>query len=206
MGFVLIFSYLFSLQNVMSEFSSQMYSSTEGRASLRQVTVALPKTWRTDTMTCSLQQPLSAVAPPIKSHISVTRNHPVFGSYPWAQQSQGCGKPGDRIKIGADKLSEVSNDTHAHTAKLLLAEWTKFRYGVFEEYGHIGDSLYPALYKDPATHKLRRNGCSDLTQPQEPFCSSKKHMPEAPTKHNALCGGRPAWDIIMQSEDFVDGK
>ena len=190
----------------MSEFSAQMYKSTGGRASVRQVTVALPKTWNTDTMACSLQQPLTSVAPPIKSHVTVARGHPVFGSRPWAQQSQGCGKPGDNIQLGADMLSAASNDTHAFTARLLLAEWTKFRWGVFEEHGHYGDTLYPPLFRDPNTHRLRPNECSDPTRPQEPFCSSEQHLPEAPTKHNALCGGRPAWDIIMQSQDFAEGK
>lgn len=194
------------MQTVLGEFSSQLYASTEGRASLRQVTVALPRTWRSDSLSCSFLQPLSAAAPPINSHITITKPHPVFGSRPWARQSQGCGKPGDRIQLGAEILGAASNDSHAYTARLLLAEWAKFRWGVFEEHGHYNDALYPPLYRDPTNHRLRPNECSDPSQVFAPFCNIHQHVPEAPTKHNALCGGRPAWDIIMQSEDFANDR
>lgn len=193
-------------QAVLNEFSSQLYTTTGGRASLRQVTVTLPRTWRNDMSSCSLMQPLTTVAPPIRSHITVSKSHPVFGNRPWAQQTQGCGKQGDQIRLGADILSAASNDTHSYTARLLLGEWVKYRWGVFEESGHYGDALYPPLYRDPATHRLRPNECSDPAQSQAPFCTAEEHVPEAPTKHNALCGGRPAWDIILQSQDFSKEK
>ncbi|XP_018008279.1 calcium-activated chloride channel regulator 2-like [Hyalella azteca] len=197
---------LHGLKTVLGEFSSELYASTGGRASLSQVTVALPRTWGDDLSSCALMQPLTSVAPPVRPHVSITKPHPVFGNRPWAQQTQGCGKPGDRIYVGADLLNSASNDTHSYTARLLLAEWAKFRWGIFEERGHYGDALYPPLYRDPTTHRLRPNECSDPTQNQVPFCSSKQHVPEAPTKHNALCGGRPAWDIITQSDDFSTEK
>ncbi|RXG72243.1 Calcium-activated chloride channel regulator 4 [Armadillidium vulgare] len=108
--------------------------------------------------------------------------------------------------MGADILRAVSNESHSHTARQLLTEWVKFRWGVFDENGHEGDPLYPAYYRDPVLKDLRPNRCYGLHEQTLPFCDSKNHVPEAPTKHNALCMGRPAWDIIQQSEDFADGK
>ena len=38
------------------------------------------------------------------------------------------------------------------------------------------------------------------------FCDQQSHNVMAPTKHNALCGGRSAWEIIEQSVDFIQGR
>ena len=53
-------------------------------------------------------QPLSsgvAGAP----HISVGGLDPLFGGRPRAQQSRGCGAPGDLISVGADLIKWVGN-------------------------------------------------------------------------------------------------
>ena len=148
-------------QNVLRELSSQLWVATNTRASIRQATVVLPRTWRTDARTCSLLQPVTASAPAVAPHISVSSSHPVFGNRPWAQQSQGCGKPGDKIQLGADLLRSNTNESHAHTARLLLAEWAKFRWGVFEERGIFGDELYPPQYRDANTHNWETSACTD---------------------------------------------
>ena len=133
---------------MLRELSSLMFSSTEGRASLREVTVALPRAWRTDTLTCSLSAPLSPWASSQgAAHLRLAEPHPVFASRPWTQQSEGCGRQGDFIQLGGDLLRGASNDSHALAARLLMAEWAKFRWGVFDERGHAGDPLYPKAYR-----------------------------------------------------------
>ncbi|KAF2352326.1 Calcium-activated chloride channel N-terminal [Trinorchestia longiramus] len=138
-----------------------MFVATKGRASLRHVTVTLPRNWRTDSLTCSLLQPVNTASPAVHAHISISQPHPVFGNRPWAQQSQGCGRPGDKIRLGGDSLRGGSNESHSHTARLLLAEWAKFRWGVFEERGIPGDPLYPPQYRDPSTHRWESTVCAD---------------------------------------------
>ncbi|KAK8732368.1 hypothetical protein OTU49_007056 [Cherax quadricarinatus] len=194
------------LKSVLTEFSGVLWASTGGRASLREVTVALPRSWRTDALTCSLLTPLTTATVPTDAHIRVTSAHPVFGSRPWAQQSQGCGRQGDYIQLGGDLLRATTNDTYVHAARLLLAEWVKFRWGVFEERGYPNDPLYPPTFRDPKTNVPRPNTCSTHKITPAPFCTTAAHTPEAPTKHNAQCNGRPAWDIILQSQDFIDGR
>ncbi|MCL4137960.1 UNVERIFIED_CONTAM: hypothetical protein GTU68_056467, partial [Idotea baltica] len=193
-------------QVVISRFSSLLWDVTKGRAFVREVTVSLPRSWKTNDVTCSLLEPLEAAASPLKPHISISSPHPLFGNRPWTQQSQGCGRPGDFIRMGADILRAVSNESHSHTARQLLSEWVKFRWGVFDESGHEGDPLYPAYYRDPVLKDLRPNRCFGIHENALPYCDSENHVPEAPTKHNALCMGRPAWDIIQQSEDFSNGR
>ena len=189
----------------MNEFSSALFNATDGRAYLREVTVSLPRTWRTKHIACSLMEPLISTSPSTKAHISITAPHPLFGNKPWTQQSQGCGRPGDYIQMGSDSVRSGSNESHKQVAKLLLTEWAKYRWGVFEEIGHEGDLLYPQYFRDPHTNTMRPNQCPPPGQ-SSPFCEVKDHIPEAPNKHNALCRGRPAWNIIMQSEDFANGK
>lgn len=179
---------------------------TRGRASIREVTVSLPRSWRTNDLTCSLFEPLEAAAPPLQPHISIGAPHPLFGVLPWTQQSQGCGRQGDFIQMGADILRAVSNESHSHTARQLLGEWVKFRWGVFDENGHKGDPLYPPYFRDPVSKEIRSNTCYGIHENNLPYCETKSHTPEAPTKHNAFCVGRPAWDIIEQSEDFSNGR
>lgn len=151
-------------QAVLRELSSQMWVATENRASLREVTISLPQAWRTDALTCSLPTPLPASTGPSEGHIRVTEPHPVFGSRPWTQQSQGCGRPGDFIQVGEDILKADGMDgSHALTSRLLLAEWAKFRWGVFDERGHANDPLYPSTFRDPETHQWVATGCADGT-------------------------------------------
>lgn len=38
------------------------------------------------------------------------------------------------------------------------------------------------------------------------FCKKATHNREAPTKHNALCGSRSAWEVIEQTSDFSGGR
>ena len=113
---------------------------------------------------------------------------------------------GDKIELGSEILFSKSNNSHVHNAKLLLAEWVKFRWGVFDENGHTDDELYPPMYIDPKTFLLKQNQCLRPSDGPAPFCSRANHVPEAPTKQNYLCGGRPTWDVIMQSQDFINDR
>lgn len=68
-----------------------------------------------------------------------------FGANPYTQQYGPCGTPGRSIHLSLDF---VTHTEVYETAKTLLKEWAKFRYGVFDEYGFLGDSAYPSFYED----------------------------------------------------------
>merc|ERR1712106_319064 len=57
------------LRNVLSAFSTEMFKSTQSRASLREVTVVLPHTWQTDSLTCSLTSHITKSAVDTPAHI-----------------------------------------------------------------------------------------------------------------------------------------
>ncbi|KAK7070904.1 hypothetical protein SK128_005677 [Halocaridina rubra] len=187
------------------EFSSQLWSLTGSRASLRNAIVAIPNSWRTENSGCSFITSVTPFSTP-ESHILITTSHPVFGSRPWVHQTRACGQPGDYIEIGESLLRSIANDTYNFVAKLLTAEWVKFRWGTFEEKGFPGDPLYPSKYRNPFTGSFQPNTCTDYRNPLVPICPYRSHTPEAPTKHNAQCQGKAAWDVVYQSQDFADGR
>ncbi|CAL4069388.1 unnamed protein product [Meganyctiphanes norvegica] len=195
---------LHGLKIVLSEFSQLLLIATENRASLRDVTVLIPESWQTDSLTCSVPSPKGIISIPFDAHIQVAGSHPVFGSKPWTQQSQGCGRPGDFIQFGAELLKGSSNDTvYTHAAKLLVAEWARFRWGVFDERGHDKDLLYPMTFLDPVTSETIPNECHHESMFYS-FCNAEDHMTQAPTKQNAQCKGFSALDVINNSKDFKD--
>ncbi|CAL4067890.1 unnamed protein product, partial [Meganyctiphanes norvegica] len=197
---------LHGLKNVLRVFSQKLMSTTGGRASLRAVTIALPRSWRMGgSRNCSVWGPLTTAAVLSDTHIHIYPTLPLHGDLPWTQQSQGCGRPGDFIQIGGNLLKETSTASNDNTARLLLAEWVKFRWGIFTEHGYRNDTIYPETFIIPETTELQVNGCR--TQGTDiPFCTESDHRPEAPNKHNAQCVGRAAWDIIKLSQDFRDGS
>lgn len=45
--------------------------------------------------------------------------------------------------------------------KALIQEWAKYRYGVFDESGFVGDDLYPACYTIPGSEEVRATDCTN---------------------------------------------
>ena len=160
------------------------------------------RSWRSESPSCSGLRPLGHAAFQGPAHLLVTSPHPVYESRPWALQSQGCGRQGDYIQVGGDLFRYATNNaTYEGAARQLMAEWTKFRWGVFEQRGYAADPVFPGVFRAPGTGVLRENLCPGVGV-EAPFCPSDAHVPEAPTKHNAQCRGRPQWDIISNSQDF----
>lgn len=94
-------------------------------------------------MNASLIQSASLLQSYDNSHFQLTKNHPLADSLPWTKQYRPCGQGGDSVVV---PLSFLSNDdessggfTESIRGQLLLHEWTKFRYGAFDEIGYSGD-------------------------------------------------------------------
>ncbi|XP_064110981.1 calcium-activated chloride channel regulator 1-like isoform X1 [Macrobrachium nipponense] len=199
---------ILGLKGILQEFSKLLSTFTEGRAWLRDVTVILPSEWKAEALPCPYLSPLVTTSELPNVHIKVTAPHPIFGSLPWTQQTQGCTKEGDFIQMGSDFLLSSSSSASAFTrmAELLIAEWVKFRWGTFEENGFRGDPLYPEVFIDPHTSRVRPNACNNLRADFSPVCPLSSHIPEAPTKQNAHCRGEASLDVIFQSQDFQEGR
>lgn len=47
-------------------------------------------------------------------------------------------------------------------ARLLVKEFAKYRYGVFDEQGYNNDPIYPMCYYDDQNNQAKLTGCSDF--------------------------------------------
>lgn len=83
------------------------------------------------------------------AEIVVDRSNTAYGDNPYTLQSGDCGQPGDHIHLTPWYVTH--HDTEAETMygraeKVLVHEWAKLRWGVFEEYGYPGDEKFPMFY------------------------------------------------------------
>lgn len=48
------------------------------------------------------------------------------------------------------------------SGRILVKEFAKYRYGVFDEQGYFNDPIYPMCFHDDQNKKVKITGCSDL--------------------------------------------
>ncbi|CAL4183763.1 unnamed protein product, partial [Meganyctiphanes norvegica] len=224
---------------VLSRASSVLYSATRQRAYFRDVKVIVPQGWNP----ARCPRPITTSAVPLQPPaIHVGQSHPVYGHAPWTDQVGGCGEPGQAIHLSEEYLANNRTTNLGDPGRVVVHEWAKYRWGVFEEYGHLGDPLYPPFYLT-APHHHKPTGCSNIDVHGDPsscdpeqescvfspsvggndgvtsslmylhhlphvtqFCDGDTHNPNTPTKQNALCTGRPVWDVIKEHPDFANGS
>lgn len=71
----------------------------------------------------------------------------------WVSASVECVSGGNIINTSLFSLPSAG--------RVLVQEWAKYRWGVFEEYGHPGDSLYPTFHRTN-TQAHNPTGCSNV--------------------------------------------
>jgi len=87
---------------------------------------------------------------------------------PFTRQYRNCGEKSDDIFLPADFLQ--SNFSYSVKGSILFHEWTKFRYGVFEEHGYYEDDVYPGCYSSSGTLKL--TSCTNINLDSLTDCAS----------------------------------
>ncbi|XP_050535825.1 calcium-activated chloride channel regulator 1-like [Daktulosphaira vitifoliae] len=217
------------INNIEAAFTSgskSLYEALSGKAYFRSVTVTLPQNWPDN---CVGHTRTIAASQGEIPDILVGQPHPVYGDAMWTQQSQSCGRSGDAL-YGSYRLFQEQRELGKDIAK----QWAKYRYGVFDEVGYAGDSVYPACYFSETSEGVEINGCSDkpiskprscdlinitnsvhpeaktslmfsTTQQVTKFCDASSHDRYAPTKQNALCGRRSIMEVINTHQDFTKG-
>ncbi|CAG0920698.1 unnamed protein product [Notodromas monacha] len=107
---------------------------------------------------------------------------------PHTMQNLGCGSPGLQIHFPAQFLLS-SSDLGCNGGKIFLAEFAKYRYGVFDEHGFEGDPIYPLAYAN-SNGQLSPTACAN-------------HPPDAEFSNLERCW----WDMSSEScfWDLVNG-
>ncbi|XP_037081541.1 calcium-activated chloride channel regulator family member 3-like [Pollicipes pollicipes] len=148
-----------NIQRLVSAASEYLYAATNQRAFFGDVTVVVPSSWpRSCTGADSPGQ--ATTESYLTSDLRVSSTHPVYGSAPWTHQTGLCGQPGAFIQLAADYVSTGQTSTHGDQARVLVHEWARYRWGVFEETGYPGDRLYPSFYQE-SVGRWRPSGCSN---------------------------------------------
>ncbi|KAG7163239.1 Calcium-activated chloride channel regulator 1-like 3 [Homarus americanus] len=136
--------------------SSLLFNATNNKVYFGDVTIVVPETWACDGVTDISTNSMGLGW--ADSHLRIGPTHVLFKDNPWTQQPRRCGQPGDFIYFSHNFI--LSNTSVKSSGKLLVHEWAKFRWGVFEEYGHPSDPIYPSTYHT-AVGVFNPNYCSD---------------------------------------------
>ncbi|XP_077546575.1 calcium-activated chloride channel regulator 1-like isoform X2 [Haemaphysalis longicornis] len=149
-----------TVENVKELFGSSsefLHRATNGRVYFKQVIIELPNTWPKRSSARPLSQSSFE-----KSDVRVEVPTKARGDMPFTQQPKPCGHPGDFIQLTPGFLALTQNATARKTlnpAYVFVHEWAHLRYGVFDEYGSLGDKKYPLTYCHNGM--VRLNACSE---------------------------------------------
>ncbi|XP_076054076.1 uncharacterized protein LOC143032832 [Oratosquilla oratoria] len=132
-------SYTTNIELLLNATSLLLYSVTGRKLFFQQVTVVLPRGWECTGLDIGVQKEGETWE---NAALRMGPRHPIFGDTPWTQQTQGCGRQGDFVYLSEEFVQYLS-DVLGSQEHVLLHEWAKYRWGVFEEYGHLYDPVYP---------------------------------------------------------------
>ncbi|XP_069191233.1 calcium-activated chloride channel regulator 1 isoform X2 [Procambarus clarkii] len=131
-----------SIKEMIQESSRRLYRATHTRAYFRSVKILIPKSW---TNTSVIGNALSENFQ--NSDIRVDIMNSVYKNQPYTHQSGGCGDPGLYIHLTPEYLIDRAQAAWwGPRGKVLLLEWAKYRWGVFDELGYPGDESFPLFY------------------------------------------------------------
>ncbi|XP_047484658.1 calcium-activated chloride channel regulator 1-like isoform X2 [Penaeus chinensis] len=123
--------------------SRLLFNATRKTVFFKKVTILLPRTWR-DTKPDSYRGTFSYE----ESDIRVAPASSVFGHQPYTLQPEGCGRPGQFSHFTPEFLTNKNlSYVWGPPERLMVFEWAKLRWGVFEEIGYRDDETFPLYYR-----------------------------------------------------------
>jgi len=128
------------LKSLMVEASRELYIATRNRAYFRQVKILLPKTWTSIEADVAMEAESFATA-----ELRVDRENSLYGMTPYTLTSSSCGEPGQFTHLTPEFMAGGTTE-YGNWGKVLVHEWAKLRWGVFEEHGYPGDSQFPMFF------------------------------------------------------------
>ena len=149
---------------MLQESSNALCTALEGRAYFRDVTILIPSHWAANR-NCLADTNITWA----RTHMAdliVGQDHPVFGSQSFTLNYGGCGVSSLPVRLPIGYLTAPARGLFSFsflwswwiTSFFLISivylsgvaiahEWFHYRYGVFDEIGVGGDSLYPNGYQ-----------------------------------------------------------
>ncbi|XP_042893793.1 calcium-activated chloride channel regulator family member 3-like [Penaeus japonicus] len=123
--------------------SELLFAASRSTVFFRKVTLLLPKKW-TNVAADSVANDISYE----DSDIRVAPAHPAYADQPFTLQPGGCGSPGMFSHFTSKLFTDTNlSDVWGPPERLLVLEWAKLRWGVFEELGYRDDPIFPLFYR-----------------------------------------------------------
>ena len=148
----------------MSRGSSELFYATEGLAYIDSVNILLPSTW-----TNKFNGTVTSEYFYDDGDIRINTYNPLYMDNPYTFQPGNCYERGKYIHLTPEFIMNLNNtsENFGPLEKVFVHEWSKYRYGVFEEFGYPGDKQYPLFYYEQLytdngpVQELRPNFCTD---------------------------------------------
>ena len=133
------------MQTLLRDSSYALHSALDGKVYLKSYTIVIPSSWR-DAKCETVVRPPRAGVPYRQADVIITTIE--HSNDVHTQQSRGCGQQGDFTSVPYTFLTDLNSTTatFGNPAKIFVREWSKLRYGIFDETGFIDDSLYPNYF------------------------------------------------------------
>nr|XP_054752473.1 calcium-activated chloride channel regulator 1-like [Lytechinus pictus] len=198
--------YLFPIQDIFSSGSGHLFTATKHRAYWRNITILIPKTWTPKPEYESAKTESFETA-----NIIIDAANPEWDDNPYTLQLGGCGVHGEYIHLTPNYLTDRANSEYiwGSMGKLLTHEWGHRQYskwGLFDVPFHYC-FFFPNLEGQTSPASIMYAQFLDSVIG---YCDSNDgphfHNREAQNKHNNLCDGRSAWDVMLETEDFLEGN
>ena len=167
-----------AIKELFTSASAELYGATRQRAFFKEVTILVPQSWSLESAEPSVDETFE------DAEFRVGPANPVYGHNPYTVQNRDCGDPGDFTHLTSwFVLNHNSNASteFGRTDKVIVHEWAKLRWGVFEEFGYPGDERFPMFYFQTTWGP---NGQEDVLKPN--FCTSTEVEGE---RRDVLTGG-----------------
>ncbi|CAG2101123.1 unnamed protein product [Medioppia subpectinata] len=135
-----------NLKELLIKSSTFLYGATESRAQFKDIAVILPELWT--------QKSEYQAIPDSHwddGHIRISPSTHTLNDKPFTFQPRGCGQSGEYIQLTDSFVEKLNQNTFDYPEKLLVNEWSHYRYGVFDEFGSAGDYRYPTFYMTNGT-------------------------------------------------------
>ena len=128
-----------NIKNLMTEASRELFIASRKRAYYKTIKILLPQTWSNTPTDQQLQGEFFEAA-----EVRVDQRNPVYDTAPYTVRGSECGQPGSYIHITPEFL--VDSSAYGNWGKVVVHEWAKLRWGVFEEHGYPGDEQFPMFF------------------------------------------------------------
>ncbi|XP_076035110.1 calcium-activated chloride channel regulator 4-like [Oratosquilla oratoria] len=133
-----------SIKDAVVNASRILFEATSRRAFFRSVDILLPRSW--DSYYGGV---INRTYRNQGSDMRVGGGHPWYSGRPYTAQPMGCGRKGLYTLLPRDLYL---NHLHGPPENLLMVEWAKLRWGVYDEVGFPNDPISPLFFPTPPSH------------------------------------------------------